>query len=57
LRPEVGLFIQIRFVPKVVGELLAVAGVMQQAVDVVEDVPLGDLLVAVVLAEVRPDRP
>ena len=29
---------------EVVGELGAIAGMVQQAVDVVEDVPLGDLL-------------
>src|SRR5262249_30903641 len=40
-----------QFALEVVGELLPVAGVVQQAVDVVEDVPLRDLLVAVGPAE------
>jgi hypothetical protein len=36
---------------EVVGILLAVVGMVQQAIDVVEDVPLVDLLVLVVVAE------
>ena len=41
-----------QFAFQVLGEPLAVARMVQDAVDVIEDVPLGDFLVAVVLAEV-----
>jgi hypothetical protein len=40
-----------QFVFEIVGKLFAIAWVVQQAVDVIEDVPFGDRLVAVLLAE------
>ena len=44
------------FAFEVVGELGAIAGMMEDAEGVVEDVPLGDLLVVVVFAEML-ERP
>jgi len=58
-RPEVRRERDARQLPlEVVRELLAIAGMMEQAVDVVKDRPLVDLLVLVVRAELleRPIR-
>lgn len=57
-RPEVRRERNARQLPlQVVGELLAIAGVVQHAVDVIENAPLADRRVVVVLKEFVPDRP